>query len=441
MGYTGPLADKDRIFTNIYGFQSADLKAARQRGDWDDTKALMAIGQDAIIDQVKASGLRGRGGAGFPTGMKWGFMPKEPKPGKPNFLVINADESEPGSCKDRDIIRHDPHKLLEGALIAGFAMRARAAYIYIRGEFIRETEALRRAVAEAYEAGLLGKNACGSGYDFDLFVHRGAGAYICGEETAMLESLEGKQGKPRLKPPFPAGAGLYGCPTTVNNVESIAVVPTILRRGPGWFASIGREKNEGTKLFQLSGHINTPCVVEESMGISFRELITRHGGGIRGGKNADDFSNLLAVIPGGSSVPLVPADEILDAPMDFDGLKALGSGLGTAAVIVMDKSTDIVRAISRISYFYKHESCGQCTPCREGTGWMWRMMERLRDGDATVEMIDKLLDVTKEVEGHTICALGDAAAWPIQGLIRHFRPELERRIAERSARQMLEAAE
>ena len=430
MGYTGPLADKDRIFTNVYGFQSPDLKAARQRGDWDDTKALMAVGQDALIDQVKASGLRGRGGAGFPTGMKWGFMPKEPKPGKPNFLVINADESEPGSCKDREIIRHDPHKLLEGALIAGFAMRARAAYIYIRGEFIRETEVLRRAVAEAYEAGLLGKNAAGSGYDFDLFVHRGAGAHICGEETAMLESLEGKQGKPRLKPPFPAGAGLYGCPTTVNNVESIAVVPTILRRGASWFAGIGREKNEGTKLFQLSGHINTPCVVEESMGISFRELISRHGHGIRGGKNPDDFSNLLAVIPGGSSVPLVPAEQILDAPMDFDGLKALGSGLGTAAVIVMDKSTDVVRAISRISYFYKHESCGQCTPCREGTGWMWRMMERLREGDATVEMIDKLYDVTKEVEGHTICALGDAAAWPVQGLIRHFRPELERRIRE-----------
>jgi NADH-quinone oxidoreductase subunit F len=441
MGYTGPLADKDRIFTNVYGFQSPYLRAAEQRGDWDNTKALMAIGQDAIIDQIKASGLRGRGGAGFPTGMKWGFMPKEPKPGKPNFLVINADESEPGSCKDREIIRHDPHKLLEGALIAGFAMRARAAYIYIRGEFIQESRVLERAVAEAYEAGLLGRNAAGSGYDFDLFVHRGAGAYICGEETAMLESLEGKQGKPRLKPPFPAGAGLYGCPTTVNNVESIAVVPTILRRGASWFASIGREKNEGTKLFQLSGHVNTPCVVEESMGISFRELISRHGHGIRGGKTPDDFSNLLAVIPGGSSVPLVPAEQILDAPMDFDGLKALGSGLGTAAVIVMDRSTDVVRAISRISYFYKHESCGQCTPCREGTGWMWRMMERLREGEATVEMIDKLLDVTKEVEGHTICALGDAAAWPIQGLIRHFRPELERRIAERSARQMLEAAE
>jgi NADH-quinone oxidoreductase subunit F len=441
MGYTGPLADKDRIFTNVYGFQSPYLKAAQQRGDWDDTKALMAVGEDKIIDEMKASGLRGRGGAGFPTAMKWSFMPKEPKPGKPNFLVINADESEPGSCKDREIIRHDPHKLLEGALIAGFAMRARAAYIYIRGEFIRETEVLRRAVQECYDAGLFGKNAAGSGFDFDLFVHRGAGAYICGEETAMLTSLEGKKGWPRLKPPFPAGAGLYGCPTTVNNVESIAVVPTILRRGASWFASIGNPKNEGTKLFQLSGHVNTPCVVEESMGISFRELIVRHGHGIRGGKNPDDFSNLLAVIPGGSSVPLVPAEQILDAPMDFDGLKALGSGLGTAAVIVMDKSTDIVRAISRISYFYKHESCGQCTPCREGTGWMWRIMEKMRDGDVGVADIDKLLDVTKQVEGHTICALGDAAAWPIQGLIRHFRPELERRIAERSGRQMLEAAE
>jgi NADH-quinone oxidoreductase subunit F len=436
MGYTGPLADKDRIFTNLYGFQEPWLKAAQQRGDWDNTKALMGQGQDAIIDAVKASGLRGRGGAGFPTGMKWSFMPKEPKPGKPNFLVINADESEPGSCKDREIIRHDPHKLLEGALIAGFAMRARAAYIYIRGEFIRETEVLRKAVQECYDAGLFGKNAAGSGYDFDVFVHRGAGAYICGEEMAMLESLEGKQGKPRLKPPFPAGAGLYGCPTTVNNVESIAVTPTILRRGAEWFASIGNPKNEGTKLFQLSGHINTPCTVEESMGISFRELIERHGGGIRGG-----WDNLLAVIPGGSSVPLVPAHEIMDAPMDFDGLKALGSGLGTAAVIVMDKSTDIVRAISRISYFYKHESCGQCTPCREGTGWMWRVMEKLRVGDAEVSDIDKLIDVTKQVEGHTICALGDAAAWPIQGLVRHFRPELERRIAERSGRRMLEAAE
>ena len=274
------LADKDRIFTNVYGFQPWNLPAAQQRGDWDKTKDLMAIGQDAIIDRIKASGLRGRGGAGFPTGMKWSFMPKEPRPDRPNFLVINADESEPGSCKDREIIRHDPHKLIEGALVAGFAMRARAAYIYIRGEYIREAETLFAAVKEAYDAGLLGKNACKSGYDFDVFVHRGAGAYICGEETAMLESLEGKKGQPRLKPPFPAGAGLYGCPTTVNNVESIAVVPTILRRGPEWFASFGNENNKGTKLFQISGHVNKPCVVEEAMSIPFsrndRQALRRH---------------------------------------------------------------------------------------------------------------------------------------------------------------------
>ena len=432
------LADKDRIFTNLYGFQSWKLDAARVRGDWDDTAALMAKGQDAIIDIMKASGLRGRGGAGFPTGTKWSFMPKEPKPDRPNFLVINADESEPGSCKDREIIRHDPQKLIEGALIAGYAMRARAAYIYIRGEYIREAEVLFAAVAEAYDAGLIGKDACGSGYDFDVFVHRGAGAYICGEETAMLESLEGKKGQPRLKPPFPAGAGLYGCPTTVNNVESIAVAPTILRRGAAWFSSFGAENNKGTKLFQISGHVNKPCVVEEEMGITFRDLIETHCGGIRGG-----WDNLLAVIPGGSSVPLVPAAEIMDCRMDFDGLKAVGSGLGTAAVIVMDKSTDIVRAISRLSYFYKHESCGQCTPCREGTGWMWRVMERMRTGEAEIAEIDMLQQVTKQVEGHSICALGDAAAWPIQGLIKHFRPEMERRIRDRGGdlSPMMEAAE
>jgi len=430
------LQDKDRIFTNLYGFQDWGLKAAQKRGDWDKTKDLLKAGPDAIIDVIKASGLRGRGGAGFPTGMKWSFMPKNPTPERPSFLVINADESEPGSCKDREIIRHDPHKLIEGALVAGFAMRARAAYIYIRGEYVYEAKVLEAAVAEAYSAGLIGKNAAKSGYDFDVFVHRGAGAYICGEETAMIESLEGKKGQPRLKPPFPAGAGLYGCPTTVNNVESIAVAPTILRRGAEWFSSFGRENNKGTKLFQISGHVNKPCVVEESMSIPFRELIEKHCGGIRGG-----WDNLLAVIPGGSSVPLVPAAQIMDAPMDFDGLRELGSGLGTAAVIVMDKSTDIVRAIARLSYFYKHESCGQCTPCREGTGWMWRVMERLREGNADVSEIDTLFQVTKQVEGHTICALGDAAAWPIQGLIRHFRPEIERRIADANGGQMLEAAE
>ncbi|GAB5481654.1 MAG: NADH-quinone oxidoreductase subunit NuoF [Parasphingorhabdus sp.] len=431
------LQDKDRIFTNVYGFQSWDLKAAQKRGDWDNTADIIKRGNDKIIEEMKASGLRGRGGAGFPTGLKWSFMPKESPDGRPSFLVINADESEPGSCKDREILRNDPHKLIEGALIAGFAMRARAAYIYIRGEYIAEAKVMEAAVKEAYDAGLIGKNAAKSGYDFDVFVHRGAGAYICGEETAMIESLEGKKGQPRLKPPFPAGAGLYGCPTTVNNVESIAVVPTILRRGASWFASFGRENNHGTKLFQVSGHVEKPAVFEEAMSIPFKDMIEKHCGGITGG-----WDNLLAVIPGGSSVPLVPAHEIMDAPMDFDGLSALKSGLGTAAVIVMDKSTDIVRSISRLSYFYKHESCGQCTPCREGTGWMWRVMERLRDGDATIEEIDTLHEVTKQVEGHTICALGDAAAWPIQGLIRHFRPELERRIRENTgAEPVMEAAE
>lgn len=430
------LQDKDRIFTNVYGFQSWDLKAAQKRGDWDKTADIIKRGNDKIINEMKESGLRGRGGAGFPTGLKWSFMPKESPDGRPSFLVINADESEPGSCKDREILRNDPHKLIEGALIAGFAMRARAAYIYIRGEYIMEAKVMEAAVKEAYDAGLIGKNASKSGYDFDVFVHRGAGAYICGEETAMIESLEGKKGQPRLKPPFPAGAGLYGCPTTVNNVESIAVVPTILRRGASWFASFGRENNKGTKLFQVSGHVDKPAVFEEAMSIPFKDMIEKHCGGITGG-----WDNLLAVIPGGSSVPLVPAEQIMDAPMDFDGLKDVGSGLGTAAVIVMDKSTDIVRAISRLSYFYKHESCGQCTPCREGTGWMWRVMEKMRDGDAEIGDIDTLYEVTKQVEGHTICALGDAAAWPIQGLIRHFRPEMERRIRENAGVEVMEAAE
>jgi NADH-quinone oxidoreductase subunit F len=429
------LKDQDRIFTNLYGMHDRTLKGAQARGHWDGTAAIIKKGRDWIVNEMKASGLRGRGGAGFPTGLKWSFMPKE-SDGRPSYLVVNADESEPGTCKDREIMRHDPHTLVEGCLIASFAMNANACYIYIRGEYIREREALQNAIDEAYAAGLVGKNAAKSGWDFDIYLAHGAGAYICGEETALLESLEGKKGMPRMKPPFPAGAGLYGCPTTVNNVESIAVVPTILRRGGSWFSGIGRANNAGTKLFAISGHVNNPCVVEEEMGIPFRELIEKHCGGIRGG-----WDNLLAVIPGGSSVPLVPAAMMMDVPMDFDGCKAVGSGLGTAAVIVMDKSTDIVRAISRLSYFYKHESCGQCTPCREGTGWMWRVMEKMRTGDADIGDIDTLYDVTKQVEGHTICALGDAAAWPIQGLIKHFRPEMERRIHDAKGDNMLEAAE
>jgi NADH-quinone oxidoreductase subunit F len=416
------LQDKDRIFTNLYGQQSWRLEAARKRGDWDNTKAILDKGQGWIIDEMKKSGLRGRGGAGFPTGMKWSFMPKQ-SDGRPSYLVVNADEGEPGTCKDRDMMRHDPHKLVEGCLVAGFAMRAVAAYIYIRGEFFREAENLQGAIDEAYAAGLIGKNACGSGFDFDVYVHRGAGAYICGEETALIESLEGKKGQPRLKPPFPANMGVWGCPTTVNNVESIAVAPTILRRGGEWFAGIGRPNNTGTKVFCISGHVNKPCNVEEEMGIPLKELIEKHAGGVRGG-----WDNLLAVIPGGSSVPLLPKSICDDVLMDFDSLRAQRSGLGTAAVIVMDKSTDVVRAIARFSKFYKHESCGQCTPCREGTGWMWRVMERLVQGKAEKREIDMLLEVTTQVEGHTICALGDAAAWPIQGLIRHFRGEIERRI-------------
>src|SRR5512142_2629834 len=327
------LADKDRIFTNLYGFEDWSLEAARKRGSWDGTKDSLAKGPEAIVEEMKRSGLRGRGGAGFGTGLKWSFMPKEVKE-RPHYLVVNADESEPGTCKDRDILRNDPHTLIEGCLIASFAMRAHACYVYVRGEFIREREALQRAVDEAYAAKLIGKDNI-FGYPFDLYVHHGAGAYICGEETALLESLEGKKGQPRLKPPFPANVGLYGCPTTVQNVESLAVVPDIMRRGASWFAGIGRPNNTGTKLFCISGHVEKPCNVEEAMGIQLRELLETHAGGVRGG-----WDNLLAVIPGGSSMPLVPAgpDQADTLLMDFDGCREKKSALGTAAVIVMDKS-------------------------------------------------------------------------------------------------------
>jgi len=369
------LKDQDRIYTNIYGWESPFLDGATARGDYDGAKDIIAKGRDWIIDEMKTSGLRGRGGAGFPTGLKWSFMPKEVT-NRPHYLVINADESEPGTCKDREILRNEPHKLIEGALYAAFAMQAHHCYIYVRGEFISEASSLVKAIEEARDKGMLGKNACKTGWDFDITLHRGAGAYICGEETALLESLEGKKGQPRNKPPFPAMAGLYSCPTTINNVETIASVPAILKRGGKWFASFGKdEKNTGTKLFCISGHVNSPCVVEEEMG-------------------------------------------------------EVQSGLGTAGLIVMDQSTDVVYAIARLSHFYMHESCGQCTPCREGTGWMWRMMSRLVSGDAEIEDIDTLLAVTKEIEGHTICAHGDASAWPIQGLMRHFRQDVEDRIMQ-----------
>ena len=419
------LKEEDKIFKNLYGYDDWGIEGSRERGIWTNTKDLIAKGSDYIIEEIKKSDLRGRGGAGFPAGLKWSFMPKNSD--KPHYLVVNADESEPGTCKDREILRNDPHLLLEGCLVAGFAMQAHACYIYIRGEYYHESSNLQKAIDEAYIANLIGKNACGSNWDFDIFLHRGAGAYICGEETALLESLEGKKGQPRLKPPFPAGAGLYGCPTTVTNVETVAVVPTILRRGAQWFAGIGNPKNTGTKIFSISGHVNNPCNVEEEMGIPLKELIEKHAGGVIGG-----WDNLLAVIPGGASVSLIPKSICDNIKMDFDSLQGVQSGLGTAAVIVMNKTTDIVEAITRLSYFYKHESCGQCTPCREGTGWMWRMMEKIGKGSASSSDIDKLLDVTKQIEGHTICALGDAAAWPIQGLFRHFRDEIEEQLIKKT---------
>ena len=426
------LQDKDRIFLNLYGLHDWRLEGARARGGWDNTRAAIEKGHDWVINEVKSSGLRGRGGAGFPTGLKWSFMPKEDP--RPSYLVINADESEPGTCKDREILRHDPHLLVEGALLASFAMRAHVCYIYVRGEFIHERERLQQAIDEAYAARLIGRDNV-NGWDFDCYVAHGAGAYICGEETALLESLEGKKGQPRLKPPFPANCGLYGAPTTVNNVESIAVVPDILRRGAAWFAGLGKPNNTGTKLFCISGHVERPCTVEEEMGIPLRDLLETHCGGVKGGWN-----NLLTVIPGGSSVRCLATDVCGEVTMDYDSLGAQKSGLGTAAVIVMDKSTDIIRAIARLSYFYRHESCGQCTPCREGTGWMWRVLMRMAEGRAEKREIDMLLDVTKQVEGHTICALGDAAAWPVQGLIANFRHVIEQRIDQYSARADAEGA-
>ncbi|KAK7053409.1 NADH dehydrogenase [ubiquinone] flavoprotein 1, mitochondrial [Paramarasmius palmivorus] len=407
----GGLKDQDRIFTNAYCRHDHGLKGAQSRGDWHRTKDILLKGDSWIIQTIKDSGLRGRGGAGFPSGLKWSFM------NKPNW--------QNDKRQDREIMRGDPHKLVEGCLVAGRAMNANAAYIYIRGEFYQEASHVQQAINEAYAAGLLGKDACGSGYSFDVYLHRGAGAYICGEETALIESLEGKQGKPRLKPPFPADVGLFGCPTTVANVETVAVAPTICRRGAPWFASFGRERNQGTKLFCISGHVNNPCVVEEEMSIPLKDLIEKHCGGVIGG-----WDNLLGIIPGGSSVPILPIDKCSEVLMDYDSLKDAQSGLGTGAVIVMNKSTDVVKAIARFSDFYKHESCGQCTPCREGTTWMKNMMNRFVEGRGHVREIDMLLELTKQVEGRTICALGDAAAWPIQGLMRHFRPEVEARIAK-----------
>ena len=413
------------IFSNLYGKHDESIKGALKRGDWKNISKILKLDKQDIINKIKDSGLRGRGGAGFSTGMKWDFMPKTS--GRQHYLVINADEGEPGTCKDRDIIRNEPHKLVEGCLISGYAIGADKCYIYIRGEFYNEAKILQTALDDAYSNGFLGKNVLGLKINFDIYIHYGSGAYVCGEETALIESLEGKKGQPRLKPPFPANVGVFGKPTTVNNVETIAVVPTILRRGPEWFSNLGRENNTGSKIFCISGDVNTPCNVEEELGVPLKYLIQKYAGDVIGG-----WDNLSAIIPGGSSVPLLPKSECENVLMDFDSLKNAGSGLGTGGIIVMNKQTDVVSAIARLAEFYKHESCGQCTPCREGTGWLMRVMKRLVNNECSFEEVQMLEEVTHQIEGHTICALGDAAAWPIQGLLKHFKKDILKRIKKKN---------
>nr|VFK28729.1 MAG: NADH-quinone oxidoreductase subunit F [Candidatus Kentron sp. MB]VFK33293.1 MAG: NADH-quinone oxidoreductase subunit F [Candidatus Kentron sp. MB]VFK76086.1 MAG: NADH-quinone oxidoreductase subunit F [Candidatus Kentron sp. MB] len=383
---------------------------------------------DDVIDEVKRAGLRGRGGAGFLTGLKWSFMPRtlSDRPPLQKYVVCNSDESEPGTCKDRDILRFNPHAIVEGMAIGGYAMGATVGYNYLRGEFMDEPFLrFEQALSEAYQHGLLGKNILGSGIDFDLYTHLGAGAYICGEETALLESLEGKKGLPRFKPPFPANVGLYGCPTTINNTETFASVPSILRNGADWFMNLGVSPNNGgTKLFSVSGHVNRPGNYEVALGTPFRELLDM-AGGVWGGRR------LKAVIPGGSSVPVVRGEVMLETNMDYDSISRAGSMLGSGAVIVMDETTCMVKALERISRFYFAESCGQCTPCREGTGWLYRMVSRIEQGKGRTEDLERLMEVSKNIEGRTICALGDAAAWPVQSFVEQFRDEFQYHIDHR----------
>ena len=407
------------VFEPLSLERSWELSTYRRIGGYAAWEKILAEKppREQIIEAVKASGLRGRGGAGFPTGTKWSFMPRNSPVQK--YMVCNSDESEPGTCHDRDILRYNPHAVIEGMAISGYATNSTVGYNYIRGEFLGEpVPRFEQALKEAYEAGLLGRNIRGSGVDFDLHTFVGAGAYICGEETGLLESLEGKPGKPRFKPPFPANFGLYGQPTTINNTQSYASVPTILRKGPQWFASLGAANSGGTVIFSVSGHVAKPGNFELSLGVPFADLLEL-AGGVRGGRK------LKAVIPGGSSVPVVPGEVMLKTNMDYDSLRAAGSAVGSAAVIVMDETTCMVRVLERISRFYMAESCGQCTPCREGTGWMNRILKRILAGEARREELNLLLDVANRIEGHTICALGDAAAWPVQSFLKHYRHEFE----------------
>ncbi len=410
------LKDEDRIFKNLYNDLGSDLNSSKKRGDWNNTKELCEKGKDWIINEIKSSELRGRGGAGFPTGLKWSFMPRNQEGQK--YVVCNSDEGEPGTCHDRDILRYNPHSVIEGMAIAGYVMNATVGYNYIRGEFMEPYYRFEEALKDVYDAGLLGTNIMGSSVSFDLYTHLGAGAYICGEETALLESLEGKKGQPRFKPPFPANVGLYGKPTTINNTESFASVPEILSRGGQWFADLGVENSGGTKCFSVTGNVRKPANFEVPMGTPFSELLELAGGLKKGRK-------LKAVIPGGSSTPLLTAETAMKMTMDYDSIENAGSMLGAGSVIIMDDSTCMVKALTRLAHFYYDESCGQCTPCREGTGWLYRMLQRILDGNGKNDDLDLLMSVQEKIIGNTICALGDAAAMPVESFIRHFRDEFE----------------
>ena len=413
------MSDHHVVFTHLDDEQCWSLAAYRRHGGWQAWERIVRekTSQEEIIEAVKKSALRGRGGAGFPTGLKWSFMPRS-APGQ-KYLLCNSDESEPGTCHDRDILRFNPHALLEGMAIAAYSMGATVAYNYLRGEFHHEPfERIEAAREEAYQAGYLGRDVLQSGIDIDIHNVLGAGAYICGEETALMESLEGKKGQPRFKPPFPANFGVYGKPTTINNTETLASVPAIMRNGPEWFLAMGRPNNGGAKIFSVSGHVNKPGNFEIPLGTPFADLLDM-AGGVR------DGNALKAVIPGGSSMPVLPAETMMELTMDYDSIQKAGSGLGSGAVIVMDETTCMVAACTRIARFYYAESCGQCTPCREGTGWMYRVLKRIMDGKGRMEDIDLLISAAGQIEGHTICAFGEAAAWPVQGFLRHYRHEFE----------------
>jgi NADH-quinone oxidoreductase subunit F len=414
------LKNDDKVFNNLNKLLDISFNDAKNLGSFVNTFSILEKGSEFILNEVIESGLKGRGGAGFSTGTKWSFIKRNDP--RPKYLVINGDEGEPGTCKDREIFKYESYKLLEGILLASYTINANVCYIYIRGEFYQESVILQHAINECYKNGFFGKNIF-KDYSLDVYIHLGAGAYICGEESALIESLEGKKGQPRLKPPFPANIGLYGCPTLVNNVETIATIPTILQKGSKWYSSLGVKNSIGTKLFCISGHINKPCIIEEELGVTFSDLINHHCNGIIG-----DWDNLQAIIPGGSSTPLLIKEVCMNLKMDNDSLKSAGSALGTGAIMVFDKTVDMVAIIAKLSHFYMHESCGQCTPCREGTGWIYRIISKMVTGQSSLKELDTLKSIINNIEGKTICGLGDAATWVIKGLLKNYDYDIKERI-------------